>query len=148
MHLQNVGYAPSVTNVSTTGSYLVTNICSEQLTNTSLTTIAGDLIEILARERHARMLERYRENRPGISYQNRSSAGCIMCTNGQLDNTDGVFAPYTRRIVIRHRLADGQPRVWVELTEWDLSPGPGDDKFTLALPPQAERVDFFSGSLK
>ncbi len=40
------------------------------------------------------MLGRYRENRPGISYQNRSSAGCIMCANGQLDNTDGVFAPY------------------------------------------------------
>ena len=56
--------------------------------------------------------------------------------------------PVPRRIVIRHRLAEGQPRVWVELTEWDLSPGPGDDKFTLVLPPQAERVDFFAGSLK
>jgi hypothetical protein len=56
--------------------------------------------------------------------------------------------PVPRRIVIRHRLAEGQPRVWVELTEWDLSPGPVADKFTLALPPRAERVDFFSGSLK
>ncbi len=78
MHLQNVGYAQSETNVSTTGSYLVTTICSEQLTNTSLITIAGGLIEISARERHAGILERYRENPPGISYQNRSSAGCIM----------------------------------------------------------------------
>ena len=48
----------------------------------------------LGRERHAHLLGRYREKRPGISNQNRSSAGCIMCTNGQLDNSDGVFAPY------------------------------------------------------
>ena len=41
--------APSVTNMSITGSYLVTTICSEQLMNTSLTTIAGGLIEVLAR---------------------------------------------------------------------------------------------------
>ena len=28
-----------------------------------------------------------------------------MCTNGQLDNTDGVFAPYNRA----HRGLDGTP---------------------------------------
>ncbi len=84
MHLQNVGYAPSATNVSITGLYLVTIICSERLMNMLPITIAGGLIEVLARERHVRMLERHRENRPGISYQIRSSADCIVCTNGQL----------------------------------------------------------------
>ena len=94
MQSQSAEYAPSETNVSITGSYLVTAICSKQLMNSLLTTIAGDLIEALARERHVPMLGRYRENRPRISNQNRFSAGCIMCTNGQPDNTDGVFAPY------------------------------------------------------
>ena len=54
--------------------------------------------------------------------------------------------PVPRRIVIRHRLAEGQPRVWVELTQWDLSPEPEDGTFTLSLPPQAERIEFFFGS--
>ena len=93
MQSQSVGYALSVTNVSITGSYLVTTICSEQLMNSSLTTIVGGLIEVLVRERHVRMLGKYRENRPSISYRNRSSAGCIMCTNGLLKITYGVFAP-------------------------------------------------------
>ncbi len=69
--------------------------CSELLMNTSLISIVGDLIEVLVSQRHVRMLGRYRENRPGISDRNRFSAGCIMCINGQHDNTDGVFAPYT-----------------------------------------------------
>ena len=56
--------------------------------------------------------------------------------------------PVPRRIVIIHRLAAGQPRVWVEFSEWDLSPDPEDDTFTFVLPPQAERFDFFSDSLK
>ena len=56
--------------------------------------IQAELARLGYRERHVRTLDKYRENRPGISYQNRSSAGCIMCINGQLDNTDGVFAPY------------------------------------------------------
>ncbi len=29
-----------------------------------------------------------------VSLQNLSSAGYIMCTNGLLNKTDGVFAPY------------------------------------------------------
>ena len=62
--------------------------------NSSITTIVGGLIEVLARSRHAQMLGRNRESRPGISYQNQSLAAYIMCTNGQLDITDGVFAPY------------------------------------------------------
>ena len=98
MHLQNVGYAPSATNVSITGLYLVTIVCSERLTNMLPITIAGGLIEVLARERYIRMLEKHRENRPGISYQIRSSADCIVCINGQLDYTDGLFAPYNRYV--------------------------------------------------
>ena len=94
MQSQNVGYGRSVTNVSITRLYLVITICSEQLMNSSPTTIAGGLIEVLARKPRVRMLGRYRNSRASISYQNRSSAGCIMCTNGQLDNADGVFAPY------------------------------------------------------
>ncbi len=94
MQSPNAGYGASGTNVSITGSYLVTTICSELLMNTSLISIIGDLIEVLVRERHVRMLGKYRENRPGISYRNRSSAGRIMCTNGLLKFTDRVFAPY------------------------------------------------------
>lgn len=56
--------------------------------------------------------------------------------------------PVPRRIVIRHRNAEGQPRVWVEMTDWNFSPEPSDDRFTLALPPQAHRADFFLDPLK
>jgi hypothetical protein len=63
--------------------------------NSLLTTIAGDLIEALAKERHVPMLGRYRENRPDISHQYQLSPDCIMCTNGQPDNADGVIAPYS-----------------------------------------------------
>ncbi len=56
--------------------------------------------------------------------------------------------PVLRRIVIIHRLAAGRPRVWVEFSEWELPPEAEDGTFTLSLPPQAERVDFFSGSPK
>ena len=45
-------------------------------------------------------------------------------------------------------LIDKGPPVIISDYRVDIS-GPGDDdKFTLALPPQAERVDFFSSSLK
>ena len=69
--------------------------------NSSITTIVGGLIEVLARSRHAQMLGRNRESRPGISYQNQSLAAYIMCTNGQLDITDGVFAPYSPSNLLR-----------------------------------------------
>ena len=78
--------------------------------NSLLTTIAGGLIEVLARERHVHILGRYREQRPGISYQNQSSAGCIMCINGQPDNTDRVFAPYSRRVAPAVDEIDVEPR--------------------------------------
>ncbi len=58
-------------------------------------TIAGGLIEVLARERHVRMLGSYRENRPGTLVRSLSSAGCIMFINGLPSGADRVFAPYS-----------------------------------------------------
>lgn len=52
MHLRNVEYALSVPNVSITGSWSATFICSEQLKNSLLTTITRDLIESMARKHH------------------------------------------------------------------------------------------------
>jgi hypothetical protein len=72
---------------------------SEPLMNTLRTTIDGALIEVLARQHHVHMLGTNQETRPGVSRQNRSSAGCIMYTNGQLDNTDAVFAPHDDRVL-------------------------------------------------
>ena len=66
----------------------------------SLNKIAGGLIEVWTRGRHVRMLGRYRENRPGISSRILSWAAYIMCANGPLDKTDGVFAPYNDGSII------------------------------------------------
>ena len=84
-------------NVSITGSCLVTSICSERLMNSLPTTIAGGLIEALAKEHRFHMLGRYREILPDVSSRNLSWEAYIMCTSGQLDSTDGVFAPYSLR---------------------------------------------------
>jgi hypothetical protein len=56
----------------------------------------GDRIETWAREHPVQDFGDHGKRQPGELLPHRSSAGCIMCTNGQLDNSDGVFAPYTR----------------------------------------------------
>ena len=46
------------------------------------------------------------------------------------------------RIVITHKELQGQPRVWVQFTEWDFSPELSERIFTHSPPQDAERVDF------
>jgi hypothetical protein len=52
--------------------------------------------------------------------------------------------PLPQRIVLRYRLAKGQPQVWIEISEWDLKPKLKKNTFKLTLPKQAERIEFFA----
>ena len=52
--------------------------------------------------------------------------------------------PFPRRIVITHKELQGQPRVWVDFTEWDFSPELSGRIFTHSPPQDAERVDFLA----
>ena len=55
--------------------------------------------------------------------------------------------PVPRRIVITHKELQGQPRVWVNFTEWDFSPELSERIFTHSPPQHAERVDFLADTL-
>jgi len=52
--------------------------------------------------------------------------------------------PAPRRIVITHKELQGQPRVWVQFTEWDFSPELSERIFTHSPPQDAERVGFLA----
>jgi hypothetical protein len=52
--------------------------------------------------------------------------------------------PVPRRMVITHKELQGQPRVWVNFTEWDFSPELSERIFTHSPPQDAERVDFLA----
>jgi hypothetical protein len=52
--------------------------------------------------------------------------------------------PLPQKIVLRYRLAKGQPRVWINISEWDLKPKLKKNTFKLTLPKQAERIEFFA----
>jgi hypothetical protein len=52
--------------------------------------------------------------------------------------------PVPRRMVITHKKLQGQPRVWVQFTEWDFSPELSEHIFTHSPPQNAERVGFLA----
>jgi len=76
----------------------------------------------------------------------------VMCDHLALRNDDldvQVWIekgdePVPRRIVITHKELQGQPRVWVNFTEWDFSPELSERIFTHSPPQDAERVDFLA----
>jgi len=51
--------------------------------------------------------------------------------------------PVPRRIVIKYRHIEGQPRFWVQFAEWNFSPELSDTTFTFVPPRDAERIGFF-----
>jgi hypothetical protein len=51
--------------------------------------------------------------------------------------------PVPRRIVIKYRHIEGQPRFSVQFTEWNFSPELSDAMFTFVPPKDAKRVGFF-----
>jgi hypothetical protein len=52
--------------------------------------------------------------------------------------------PVPRRMVITHKELQGQPRVWVQFTEWNFSPELSERIFTHSPPQDAERVGFLA----
>jgi hypothetical protein len=52
--------------------------------------------------------------------------------------------PVPRRMVITHKELQGQPRVWVQFTEWNFSPELSERIFTHSPPQDAERVGFLT----
>ena len=52
--------------------------------------------------------------------------------------------PAPRRLVITHKDLQGQPRVWIQFTDWDFSPDLSESMFTHSPPQDAERVGFLA----
>jgi hypothetical protein len=51
--------------------------------------------------------------------------------------------PLPQKIVLRYRLAKGQPKAWIDISEWDLKPKLKKNTFKLTVPKQAERIELF-----
>ena len=55
--------------------------------------------------------------------------------------------PVPLRLLMLHKDLEGQPRNWLQFSEWDFSPELSDRIFTLSPPSDAERFRFFEDTL-
>lgn len=52
--------------------------------------------------------------------------------------------PLPRRIILTYKDDEGQPQYWANFSDWNLSPNPPAELFTLEIPKDANRIEFLA----